>query len=50
MPAALAAIPPNPSTAAIIAITRKVIVQRSIVVILKMKEYSISYGLLKKRT
>ena len=36
IPAALAAIPPKPNTAAIIAITRKVTVQRNIVVSFKM--------------
>ena len=36
MPAAPAAIPPNPKIAAIIAITRKIIVQRNISLIFKL--------------
>lgn len=37
-----AAIPPKPKTAAIMAITRKVMVQRSIIVDFKFKNYSFS--------
>lgn len=39
IPAAPAASPPNPSIAAIIAITRKVIVQRNIIKIFWVKQY-----------
>ena len=40
IPAALAAMPPKPKIAAIIAITRKIIVQRNIIKVLKGDETS----------